>query len=305
MARSSDGSGEGAGGRHVWTWRAAGYALVALLALVGSGLIGAALNAAPELPPQPAADAAPAYLDDAEADPVGPEASSNIDPALLPPAIPAPSPSVGSATSPSVGPVPSASGSGSASPAPSAPAAVSPNPAPPGTTGTATATTPSGGMARSEPTDVTISKIGVAAKLMSLGVDPTGMIEVPPLSQAELAGWYRLGPSPGEIGNSVIVGHVDSHEIGPAVFFKLGSLKPGDRIKVSRKDGSVVEFTVDGVKSYPKVAFPTELVYGPSEKAGLRLVTCGGQFDRKKRSYPDNIIVFATATTPTGAAAQR
>ena len=250
MARSAKASGGRAGGRHRLTWRAAGYALVALLALGGSGLIGVAMNATPPRPPQPAAEVAPQYLD-----------SNTV--ASAPPAPP-----------------------------------LNPDLSPPGATPLATPASRPGGMPHSEPTDITIKKIGVAAKLMSLGVDGAGMIEVPPLTQAGLAGWYRLGPSPGEIGNSVIVGHVDSHVTGPAVFFELGALKAGDKIQVTRKDGTVAEFTVDGVKSYPKVSFPTDLVYGPSDKAGLRLVTCGGQFDQKKRSYPDNIIVFATGTTP-------
>ncbi|WP_326562921.1 class F sortase [Micromonospora sp. NBC_01796] len=235
MARSSEGSSGRAGGRHVAARRTAGYVLVAVLSLGGASLLGAAQDQTAELPPQPAAEAAPGYV------------NSPVDPDLSPPA-----------------PTPSASRSA--------------------------------GMARSEPVRVTVPKIGVDAELMSLGVDKVGMIEVPPLAKAELAGWYRLGPSPGEIGNAVIVGHVDSHETGPAVFFDLGALKAGDRIQVPRKDGSVAEFTVDGVKSYPKTAFPTDLVYGPSDRAGLRLVTCGGRFDRKKRSYPDNIIVFASAT---------
>jgi sortase (surface protein transpeptidase) len=148
--------------------------------------------------------------------------------------------------------------------------------------------------ARSAPTNISIPTIGVAAQIMSLGVNTDGTVQVPPLDQAQLAGWYNLGPSPGEIGNAVIMGHVDSRKIGPAVFFRLGELRPGDVIQVTRTDKTVVKFSVDGVKSYPKAAFPTELVYGPSDKASLRVVTCGGIFDEKKRSYPDDIIVFAT-----------
>lgn len=165
------------------------------------------------------------------------------------------------------------------------------------------ATSASGGTARrppaptlapAEPTAITIDAIGVRAKVIPLGLQPNGMIEVPPLDQAQLAGWYRLGPTPGELGNSVIVGHVDSAKIGPAVFFKLGALQPGDLIEVSRQDGSVARFRVDRVASYPKSQFPTELVYGDADRAQLRLVTCGGQFDQKRRDYLDNVIVFAT-----------
>ncbi len=129
---------------------------------------------------------------------------------------------------------------------------------------------------------------------MSVGLNADRTLQVPPLSQAQSTGWYRLGPTPGEIGNAVIVGHVDSKEIGPAVFFQLGALLPGDTVQVTRKDGRVATFIVDGVKAYPKTAFPSELVYGPTDRPGLRLVTCGGQFDERVGSYPDNVIVFAT-----------
>ncbi|MGA4729526.1 class F sortase [Micromonospora taraxaci] len=150
------------------------------------------------------------------------------------------------------------------------------------------------GLARSAPTTIEIPRIGVAATIMSLGTNPDGTVQVPPLDQADKAGWYEPGASPGETGNAVIVGHVDSAVLGPAVFFDLGALVQGDTITVRRTDGVPATFTVDSVTSYPKTAFPTELVYGPSDRPSLRVVTCGGQFDEVAKSYPDNIVVFAT-----------
>ncbi|GAA2698836.1 class F sortase [Micromonospora olivasterospora] len=151
---------------------------------------------------------------------------------------------------------------------------------------------------RATPTTISIPRIGVRAQLMTLGTNPDGTVQVPPLDQAQKAGWYSPGPSPGEIGNAVIVGHVDSAKIGgPAVFFELGALRPGDVITVSRADGRQVSFTVDSVKSYPKTNFPSEVVYGPNDQAGLRVVTCGGQFDQNAGSYLNNVIVFATMTS--------
>ncbi|MEV1073305.1 class F sortase [Micromonospora parva] len=152
------------------------------------------------------------------------------------------------------------------------------------------------GLARSAPTSIEIPRIGVDATIMSLGTNPDGTVQVPPLDKADQAGWYEPGASPGETGNAVIVGHVDSAVLGPAVFFDLGALTPGDTITVRRADGVPATFTVDSVTSYPKTAFPTELVYGPSDRPGLRVVTCGGQFDQAAKSYPDNIVVFATLT---------
>jgi hypothetical protein len=165
------------------------------------------------------------------------------------------------------------------------------------------------GMTRSEPTEINVPRIGVAAKIMGLGVDANGVLQTPPLEQAQLAGWYQAGPSPGEIGNAVVVGHVDSRAMGPAVFFKLGELRAGDVIEIKRNDASVAKFVVDGTESYPKSAFPTDLVYGPSDQAGLRLITCGGEFDKTAHSYLNNIVVFArlipaTRRTATPAAPQ-
>ncbi|MFY1617395.1 class F sortase [Micromonospora sp. WMMD736] len=152
-------------------------------------------------------------------------------------------------------------------------------------------------LTRSAPTTIEIPRIGVDATIMPLGTNPDGTVQVPPLEQADQAGWYEPGTSPGETGNAVIVGHVDSAKLGPAVFFDLGSLVPGDTITVRRADGQPATFRVDSVKSYPKTAFPTELVYGPNDRPGLRVVTCGGQFDETVRSYTDNIVVFASLTT--------
>ncbi len=152
------------------------------------------------------------------------------------------------------------------------------------------------GRPRSAPSQIVIPKIGVHASIMKIGTNPDGTVEVPPLDQAQLAGWYEPGASPGEVGNAVVVGHVDSAELGPAVFFSLGDLRPGDTVGVVREDGEQVDFTVESVKAYPKTEFPTELVYGPTDQIALRVVTCGGVFDEAAGDYPDNIVVFATQT---------
>ncbi|WP_203857556.1 class F sortase [Plantactinospora mayteni] len=250
-----------AGGRHGQPWRAAGVALVALLAISGTALLTAGLNPAPAQPPQPALTEA------GEASP-------------RPGRTPEPLPSS-----------PSTPGTASGVPVTPSGAAVTPSRQPDSRAGE-----PSGPVAlpRSEPVRITIPKIKVNAEIMSLGVNDDGTVQVPPLDRAHLAGWYDVGASPGEFGNAVVVGHVDSAVTGPAVFFRLGTLNRGDRIEVTRKDGTVVRFAVDAVKSYPKTSFPSELVYGAEDTARLQVVTCGGTFDRKKRSYRNNVIVSAT-----------
>ncbi|MGK5740469.1 class F sortase [Micromonospora sp. URMC 103] len=147
----------------------------------------------------------------------------------------------------------------------------------------------------SAPTLVRIPAIGVRAEVVPVGVDGTGVVEVPPADRPGVAGWYRYGVTPGETGNAVLVGHVDSRA-GPAVFFNLGRLRPGHTVRVARADGSVATFTVDRVAAYPKDHFPHDIVYGPATTAGLRLVTCGGRFDEGSGNYTDNIVVFATRT---------
>ncbi|WP_428965620.1 class F sortase [Micromonospora fluostatini] len=174
-----------------------------------------------------------------------------------------------------------------------------PAPRPPGPAGPAAAAHDRPGpslpaLPRSAPVRVTIPAIGVRAEVVPVAADPAGQLEVPPLDRPTVAGWYRLGVSPGEPGNAVLVGHVDSRESGPAVFFRLGRLRPGDAVEVARADGRAVRFVVDGVASYPKDRFPSALVYGPGDTARLRLLTCGGRFDPARRDYLDNTVVFAT-----------
>ncbi|MET7834829.1 class F sortase [Micromonospora sediminicola] len=147
---------------------------------------------------------------------------------------------------------------------------------------------------RSTPVRVVIPRIGVDADIVPVATDDDGALEVPPLERPEVAGWYHPGPAPGESGNAVLVGHVDSQH-GPAVFFDLGRLRPGDTVRVVRADGRTAVFTVDGVGAYPKQRFPTERVYGGGAASRLRLITCGGRFDPRTGNYPDNIVVFATA----------
>lgn len=249
-----------AGGRRGSPWRAAGIVLVGLYAMIGIGLMVAALPRESLAPPQP-------------------------HPAAAPP--------LGSYEHPDL------SGDEEAELEESADEESEDEQAEDDAAWARYLPFAAGGMERSRPVSVRIPRIGVDASIMPVGVDDQGEIEVPSIEQAHLAGWYELGPSPGEVGNAVIVGHVDSYLLGKAVFFDLGALRPGDGIEVLREDGTVARFVVDGVASFPKEAFPTDLVYGASDRPGLRLVTCGGQFNQATGEYLDNVIVFATLEEPT------
>ena len=140
------------------------------------------------------------------------------------------------------------------------------------------------------PSRVSIDRLGIESSLIGLKVQADGILQVP--EDYATAGWHRAGTAPGDVGPAVIVGHVDSYE-GPAVFYRLRELQPGDRVKIDRVDGSIVEYEVYGQETVAKDAFPTERVYGPTDGPELRLVTCGGRFDEDARSYDDNVVVYA------------
>ncbi|MER7755813.1 class F sortase [Kitasatospora sp. NPDC097643] len=144
----------------------------------------------------------------------------------------------------------------------------------------------------SKPTRLRIPQIAVDAPFTELTLNPAGQLNAPPPDDKNLVGWYRDGVTPGERGSSVIAGHVDTTK-GPAVFLLLSLLLPGNKVEVSRADGTVAVFSVDSVETFAKNAFPDQKVYGKTPDAQLRLITCGGTYDKKRRDYLDNVVVFA------------
>lgn len=147
-------------------------------------------------------------------------------------------------------------------------------------------------LAASTPMRIEIPSLNVSAPVMQLGLGAGGSVQVPPLSNHNLAGWYRNSVTPGERGSSIILGHVDSYT-GESVFFNIKNLHPGDQIKVVRADGTTATFAVDGVQKVVKSTFPAEAIYGNASYPSLRLVTCGGPFDSAQGQYLDNIVVYS------------
>lgn len=141
------------------------------------------------------------------------------------------------------------------------------------------------------PERVHIASIGVDATIIDLGLNPDRTLEVP--EDIRLTGWWTGRSVPGEEGPSIVVGHVDSAAAGPGVFWRLRELDIGDVIHIERSDGSISEFRVIETELVLKDEFPTEKVYGSTEGSQLRLITCGGSFDRSARSYLGNVIVYA------------
>lgn len=149
-------------------------------------------------------------------------------------------------------------------------------------------------LARSVPLSVRIPAIGVDSKLLRLGLNADGTVQVPSIrTSAGRAAWYKYSATPGQIGSSVIEGHVDSQR-GPAVFFRLGALRRGDAIDVTLADGVTAVFRVTGVREYSKSRFPSKAIYGTANFAALRLITCGGAFDYATGHYLSSTVVFAS-----------
>jgi Sortase domain len=146
-------------------------------------------------------------------------------------------------------------------------------------------------VARSLPVALSIPAIGLIVSLSQLGLNSNGTVQVP--TNFQEPGWYRYGPSPGQLGSAVILGHVDSYQ-GPAVFFRLRTLRPGDQVDVALASGVITHFVVREVAMYSKSNFPTTLVYGSHGYSALQLVTCGGVFDTQTRHYLSNIVVYTS-----------
>lgn len=144
---------------------------------------------------------------------------------------------------------------------------------------------------RSVPVGLRIPAIGVDTPVMGLGLASDDTVEVPPVTADDRAGWYRHSPTPGQVGPSVILGHVTVGTYGDGVFRKLGQLHRGDRIETRLENGTDAEFTVTSVRTVKKAGFPTEDVYGDVDRPELRLITCGGP--RVGKEYRDNVIAFA------------
>jgi LPXTG-site transpeptidase (sortase) family protein len=160
------------------------------------------------------------------------------------------------------------------------------------TGGPVTAITP---LAAANPTELRIDAINASSSLIPLGLNKDQSITVPPVSQPLQASWYKFGPTPGALGPAIILGHINGGG-KDGIFAHLSQLKPGDQVKVSRTDGKTALFTITKLQQVPKNQFPTQAVYGDTPDAELRLITCGGAFDKSKRSYVDSIIAFATLT---------
>jgi hypothetical protein len=172
-------------------------------------------------------------------------------------------------------------------------------PAPPPVTTTMPRPTAPTGPPPSPPARIVVPRIAVDSRVDSVGLNPDHTMQVPAKGPLyDLAAWYRYSVTPGEQGPSVIIGHIDSEENGPSVFYRLGELAPGDTVSVTREDGRTVPFTVYATRSFAKDSFPTAEVYSGTAGPELRLITCSGSFDTSTRNYRDNTVVFLRESGP-------
>lgn len=181
-----------------------------------------------------------------------------------------------------------------AAPAAAAPAAPAPDSSPAGAVPRqatpSSATAPA--LSRSVPTRLKIPAIAVDAPFTPLSIGSSGRLDAPPPNDNNLVGWFQGGVTPGERGASIVAGHVDT-KTGPAVFLQLRFLRPGATVDITRADGTVASFKVDTVETFSKAKFPDKRVYADTPDAQLRLITCGGEYDKKAKDYEDNVVVFA------------
>jgi len=145
-------------------------------------------------------------------------------------------------------------------------------------------------LSEADPVRIRIPAINVDTSFVELGIDENKEIEIP--DSYEQVGWYEHGPTPGELGPAVVLGHVDSLS-GPAVFYSLGQLNPGDKVEIDREDGTTAVFEVKTLERYEQDNFPTSLVYGDIDHAGLRIITCSGTYNRDTLRYDHNLVVYA------------
>jgi hypothetical protein len=190
-------------------------------------------------------------------------------------------------------------------PPPAPPAAAAPPPAAARGATTAAGRVKGGPLPRSVPVSLKIPAIGVTARVIPLGLDPGGGVAVPSLHTPFLTSWYDKGPTPGEDGPAVLLGHVDAASVGPAVFYKLGDLAPGDLVYVGRRDHRTAVFRVTAVAMYPEQRFPSHDVYGSTPNPTLRLITCGGDYDQQTHHYLDRTVAFAVYTGERGPSPRR
>ncbi|GAB3911818.1 class F sortase [Kibdelosporangium lantanae] len=156
----------------------------------------------------------------------------------------------------------------------------------------ATGSTGSTGDDRILPTSVEIPKIGAKSTLVEAGLDANRSIEVPPVDNPMQAAWYKFSQVPGDAGPAILLGHVDGNK-KPGIFYKLHEVKVGDEILVGRRDGKTLKFVTTKTEQVPKEKLPEDAIYGTTTEPELRVITCGGAFDKAEHSYKDNIIVYA------------
>jgi len=136
-----------------------------------------------------------------------------------------------------------------------------------------------------------IPKLEIEADVESVGLDSRRNMDVP--KNAENVAWYNLGARPGEKGNAVLAGHLDTITGAPAVFYELDKLENGDTITVEDTERNIFTYTVTGKETYKTEEFPLQEVFGDTEIYRLNLITCTGTFDNSEKSYSHRTVVYS------------
>ncbi len=140
------------------------------------------------------------------------------------------------------------------------------------------------------PKSITIPAIKVNAPIQNVDIDKYGNMGVP--DDPKAVGWYQRGPRPGETGNAVLAGHLDTVET-TAVFWNLRKLKVGDYIYTTDTNNKTISFKVVRMQAYFLNKAPMEEIFGPSNGAHLNLITCNGAWDSINHTYNQRLVVYS------------
>ena len=141
------------------------------------------------------------------------------------------------------------------------------------------------------PRRLRVPRLRIDAVVEHVGLAPDGSMDVP--KRYDTVGWYKLGSRPGDAGSAVMAGHLDS-KTGPAIFWKLGDLRPGDELSIVNDDGAERRFAVEASERYRFDAAPLERIFAATDRARLNLITCSGTFDRGSQNYDLRLVVYST-----------
>ncbi|MCR2827830.1 class F sortase [Microbacterium sp. zg.Y909] len=146
------------------------------------------------------------------------------------------------------------------------------------------------------PQQLASADLGIDMPVVPVGVQDDGSMEIP--VDPAVAGWYRYGPAPADAdGTTVLAAHVDSRVYGIGPLSVLRDAQPGQTLQLTDADGAVTSYTVESVTYIPRAELPVDQLFDRDGPRSLVVITCGGEFDEQSRTYSDNVVLVARASS--------